>query len=127
MGKTIPIDKLAEEVMDGLEEYAELTADVLKKEIQEAGKLAKNQISQTAPRKTGRYAKSWAVKKVSETSNSLEVTVHSKNRYMLTHLLENGHAKRGGGRVAAIPHIAPAEEAAVQSLERNIERELGRL
>ena len=127
MGKTIPIDKLAAEVMDGLEEYAELTADVLKKEIQEAGKLAKNQISQTAPRKTGRYAKSWAVKKISETSNSLEVTVHSKNRYMLTHLLENGHAKRGGGRVAAIPHIAPAEEAAVQSLERNIERELGRL
>ena len=127
MGKTIPIDKLAAEVMDGLEEYAELTADVLKKEIQEAGKLAKNQISQTAPRKTGRYAKSWAVKKVSETSNSLEVTVHSKNRYMLTHLLENGHAKRGGGRVAAIPHIAPAEETAIQSLERNIERELGRL
>ncbi|MBQ1364018.1 MAG: HK97 gp10 family phage protein [Oscillospiraceae bacterium] len=127
MGKTIPVDKLAEEVMNGLEEYAELTADVLKKEIQEAGKVAKQQISQTAPRKTGRYAKSWAVKKISETSNSLEVTVHSKNRYMLTHLLENGHAKRGGGRVAAIPHIAPAEETAIQSLERNIERELGRL
>lgn len=113
--------------MNGLEEYAELTADVLKKEIQEAGKVAKQQISQTAPRKTGRYAKSWAVKKISETSNSLEVTVHSKNRYMLTHLLENGHAKRGGGRVAAIPHIAPAEETAILSLERNIERELGRL
>jgi hypothetical protein len=127
MGKTIPVDKLAEEVMNGLEEYAELTADVLKKEIQEAGKVAKQQISQTAPHKTGRYAKSWAVKKISETSNSLEVTVHSKNRYMLTHLLENGHAKRGGGRVAAIPHIAPAEETAIQSLERNIERELGRL
>ena len=127
MGRTIPVDKLASEVMEGLEEYAELTADVLKKEIQEAGKLARRQISQTAPRKTGRYAKSWAVKKISETSNSLEVTVHSKNRYMLTHLLENGHAKRGGGRVAASPHIAPAEEAAVQALERNIERELGRL
>ena len=127
MGKTIPVDKLTEEVMNGLEEYAELTADVLKKEIQEAGKVAKQQISQTAPRKTGRYAKSWAVKKISETSNALEVTVHAKNRYMLTHLLENGHAKRGGGRVAAIPHIAPAEETAIQSLERNIERELGRL
>ena len=56
MGKTIKPDQLAKEVMDGLEEYAELTADVLKKEIQEAGKLAKTQISQTAPRKTGRYA-----------------------------------------------------------------------
>jgi hypothetical protein len=127
MGKTIPVDQLASEVMSGLEEYAELAADVLKKEIQEAGKTAKKQIEQTAPRKTGRYAKSWAVKKVSETSNSLEVTVHSRNRYMLTHLLENGHAKRGGGRVAAIPHIAPAEELAVQTLEKNIERELGRV
>ena len=127
MSKVIQVDQLAKEVMDGLEEYAKLAADVLKKEIQKAGKTAKTQIEQTAPRRTGKYAKSWAVKKTSETSNSLEVTVHSKTRYALAHLLENGHAKRGGGRVAAIPHIAPAEEAAVQSLERNIETALGRL
>jgi hypothetical protein len=127
MSKVIQVDQLAKEVMDGLEEYAKLATDVLKKEIQEAGKAAKMQIEQTAPRRTGKYAKSWAVKKTSETSNSLEVTVHSKTRYALAHLLENGHAKRGGGRVAAIPHIAPAEEAAVQSLERNIETALGRL
>lgn len=127
MGKTIKPEQLAQEVMSGLEEYKDLAVDVLKKEIQEAGKTAKKQIEQTAPRRTGRYAKSWAVKKVSETSSSLEVTVHSRNRYMLTHLLENGHAKRGGGRVAAIPHIAPAEEAAAESLERNIEIALGRL
>lgn len=127
MGKTIKPEQLAQEVMSGLEEYKDLAVDVLKKEIQEAGKTAKKQIEQTAPRRTGRYAKSWAVKKVSETSSSLEVTVHSRNRYMLTHLLENGHAKRGGGRVAAIPHIAPAEEAAAESLERNIESALGRI
>ena len=127
MSKVIQVDQLAKEVMDGLEEYAKLATDVLKKEIQKAGKTAKMQIEQTAPRRTGKYAKSWAVKKTSETSNSLEVTVHSKTRYALAHLLENGHAKRGGGRVAAIPHIAPAEEAAVQSLERNIETALGRL
>ena len=127
MGKTIKPEQLAQEVMSGLEEYKDLAVDVLKKEIQEAGKTAKKQIEQTAPRRTGRYTKSWAVKKVSETSSSLEVTVHSRNRYMLTHLLENGHAKRGGGRVAAIPHIAPAEEAAAESLERNIETALGRL
>ena len=124
MGKTIRPDQLAKEVMDGLEEYAKLAADVMKKEIQETGKVVKKQIEQTAPRKSGRYAKSWAVKKTAETSNSLEVTVHSRNRYMLTHLLENGHAKRGGGRVRAIPHIAPAEELGAQELEKRIERAL---
>ncbi len=124
MGKTIPVEQLATEVMDGLEEYADLAAEVLKKEIQETGKSVKNQISQTAPKKSGRYASSWAVKKLSETSNSLQVTVHSRNRYMLTHLLENGHAKRGGGRVDGIPHIAPAEEMGAKELEDRIARAL---
>ena len=124
MGKTIKPEQLTKEVMDGLEEYAELAVDVMKKEIQETGKVVKKQIEQTAPRKSGRYAKSWAVKKTAESSNSLEVTVHSRNRYMLTHLLENGHAKRGGGRVRAIPHIAPAEELGAQELEKRIERAL---
>ena len=124
MGKTIPVDQLASEVMKGLEEYAELTTEVVKKEVQETGKVVKQQIESTAPRKSGRYAKSWAVKKTAETSNSLEITVHSRNRYMLTHLLENGHAKRGGGRVRAIPHIAPAEELGIRELEDRIERAL---
>jgi hypothetical protein len=52
------------------------------------------------------------------------VVVHSKNRYQLTHLLENGHAKRGGGRVRAIPHIGPAEEIGIRELEERIERAL---
>ena len=97
MGTRIKPEQLASEVMKGLEEYKDLAVDVMKKEIQETGKTVKQQISQTAPRKSGRYAKSWAVKKVKETSNSLDVVVHSRNRYQLTHLLENGHAKRGGG------------------------------
>ena len=124
MGTTIRPDQLASEVMKGLEEYKDLAVDVMKKQIQNTGKTVKQQISQTAPKKSGRYAKSWAVKKVKETSNSLDVVVHSKNRYQLTHLLENGHAKRGGGRVRAIPHIGPAEEMGIRQLEERIERAL---
>ncbi len=124
MGKTMPVEKLASEVMKGLEEYKDLATETLKKEVQAAGKVAKQQISQTAPRDTGKYAGSWSVKKMSESSNSIGVVVHSRTRYQLTHLLENGHAKRGGGRVAGIPHIAPAEETAAKSLEQNLIRAL---
>ena len=83
----------------------------------------KKQIESTAPKKTGKYSESWAVKKMRETSDSIQVVVHSK-RYQLTHLLEFGHAKRGGGRTRAFPHIAPAEQAGIEQLTRDIERDL---
>ncbi len=122
--QTVRIDQLADAVMKGMEEYAKLATDDLKKDVQKAGKKVKEQIESTAPKKTGKYSKSWAVKKTKETSDSIQVVVHSKNRYQLTHLLEFGHAKRGGGRTRAFPHIAPAEQAGMEQLMRDIENDL---
>lgn len=119
------IDNLANEIMEGLKEYADLASDDVKKAVRKAGNTVRKEISENAPKDTGAYAKSWSVKKTKETSNSLEVTVYSKNRYQLAHLLEHGHAKRGGGRVAARPHIAQAEENAIETLETEIARALG--
>ena len=122
--RRVTVDGLADAVMEGLHEYAALVTDDMKKAVREAGKTVKQEISATAPRDTGAYAKSWAIKSVKETSDSLEVVVHSRKRYRLTHLLEHGHAKRGGGRVAGRPHIAPAEQKGIEQLEREIERSL---
>lgn len=121
----IKIDNLAQEIMNGLKGYADLATDDLKQSVRKAGTTVRKEIAASAPKDTGTYAKSWTVKKTKETSNSLEVTVHSKNRYQLAHLLEHGHAKRGGGRVSARPHIAQAEESAIETFEREIEKALG--
>jgi hypothetical protein len=96
----------------------------MKVAVRKAGNTVRNEIKETAPKNTGAYAKSWSVKTERETSSSLHLIVHSRNRYQLAHLLEFGHAKRGGGRVAAQPHIAPAEEKGVGELEKSIERSL---
>lgn len=119
------IDNLASEIIEGLKEYADLASDDVKKAVRKAGNTVRKEISASAPSDTGKYAKFWTVKKTRETSNSLEVTVHSKNRYQLAHLLEHGHAKRGGGRVAARPHIAGAEQSAIETLESEINKALG--
>lgn len=120
----IKIDQLPSAVMDGLKEYADLATDDMKKAVKKAGTDVRKDIQQNAPTDTGAYAKSWTVRSDKETSNSLQVIVHSKNRYQLAHLLEDGHAKRGGGRVAGKSHIAPAEEKAIRQLEEEIERSL---
>ena len=120
----VSIDALADEVMKQLEEYKDLATEDLKKAVKRAGDTVKDQINGNAPVRTGRYAKSWKTKTTAESSMTLEVTVYSPSRYMLAHLLEHGHAKRGGGRVRAIPHIAPAEENGEEQLLRDIENAL---
>ncbi len=124
MAGTIDIDALADEVMKGLEEYADLAADEMKAAVKKAGDTVKTNISANAPKRTGKYAKSWRAKTTKETASTMEVTVYSPSKYMLAHLLEHGHAKRGGGRVAGKPHIAPAAEAGEQELLDEIERAL---
>ncbi len=118
------IDNLASEVMSELSEYAELADTAMKKAVRKTASSVKKEISANAPKRTGRYKKSWTTKKTKESSHSLEMTVHSKDRYQIAHLLEHGHAKRGGGRVAAIPHIAPAEEHGEELLTNLIKKEL---
>ena len=118
------IDQMAHVIMEGLQEYADLATEDMKAAVKKAGNKAKSDVQAGAPVMTGKYKKSWAVKTTKENANAMEVTVHSRNRYQLAHLLEFGHAKRGGGRTRAFPHIAPAEEAAAELLVREVEAAL---
>ena len=120
----VRIDQMAHVIMEGLQEYADLATDDMKAAVKKAGDEAKKDVQAGAPIKSGKYKKSWTLKTTKENSNSLEVTVHSRNRYQLAHLLEFGHAKRNGGRTRAFPHIAPAEVKAAELLEKEVERAL---
>lgn len=122
--KKIAINQLADEIMAGLEEYADLATDSVKQAVRKSGQTIRKEIRMNAPKDTTAYQKSWSVKTERETSSQLHLVVHSRNRYQLAHLLEHGHAKRGGGRVKGQPHILPAEELGIKQLESHIEKEL---
>jgi bacteriophage protein of unknown function (DUF646) len=117
----VKIENLSGAVMEELKKYAVLTTEKVKVAVQNAGKTVHDEIKASAPSNTGKYGKSWTIKTVKETADSLELVVYSANKYQLTHLLEFGHAKRGGGRVAARPHIASAEEKAIKAFEEEIQ------
>lgn len=125
MSRNVSVDQMAAAIEEELSKYRDLAADELKEAVKKAGRIAKTDINDSAPVRTGKYAKSWKSKVTAEDSQRIQVTVYSPSRYMIAHLLENGHAKRGGGRVRAIPHIGPAEEHAEEVLLSDIEKALG--
>lgn len=124
MTQKVNIDQLAEAINETLREYAKTSTAGVKQAVRKTGASIKGDIKEHAPIKSGDYQKSWRTKNTKETSHSLEVTVYSANRYQLAHLLEKGHAKRGGGRTRAFPHIAPAEERGEKELLAEITRSL---
>lgn len=122
--RRVRVDQMADALAQTMSEYAGLSNEVMKECVKSVSQSVKKDIQESAPVKTGKYKKSWAAKKVQENANSLTMSVHSRDRYQIAHLLEHGHAKRGGGRVQAVPHIAPAEGRGAEELTARIERGL---
>lgn len=123
MNKTVSIDGIAAAVMEELNNYSTLQTQSMKRSVQKVATNVKKQISAKAPARTGSYKSSWATRKTIDTPTELEITVYSKKGY-LPHLLEHGHALRGGGRASAQEHIKPAEQEGMKELESEIRRNL---
>lgn len=111
------IDKIFSEYVGSL--YTQIGAAA-----EDVGRETVEILKVSSPKKSGKYAKSWRLKRW-ENGRVIKVTVYN-TRFQLTHLLENGHATRGGtGRTAAFPHIAPAEKTAAERFEQKIKLEVG--
>ena len=52
------IDAMADEIMKGLTEYADLADTSMKKAVRKTAKSVKDEISSNAPKRTGAYSKS---------------------------------------------------------------------
>lgn len=122
MSNTIRADSLEIVLSKTLSDYGDAVSAGLAVEVGNAGKIALKSVRNGSPKKTGAYRKGWTLKTERQIINDdvASVTVYNKDRGYLTHLLENGHQKAGGGRVEAIPHIKPAEEEARRYLDEHI-------
>ncbi len=121
MADSVKIESLANELAAAIADYSEELTGAVMKAIDEETKAAAKEMKTNSPKFTGDYAKGWATKKGYTGKYSKVKIIHNKTDYQLTHLLEHGHAKRGGGRVAPIQHIKPVEIRAIENLTRKVE------
>lgn len=123
MSKKVTAATFASAVSDILKDYAEEkakdTGDIVKAVAKKGALAIKNESLEKfepAGLKKGRYGTGWTTT-IEEKRLGTVATIHNAKYPGLPHLLENGHAKRGGGRVAGTAHIAPVED----EIERNID------
>ena len=113
MANAINIGDLANEIANTLSGYTVNVAEGVKVAVDETMKELVADTKKDAPERSGRYKKAIASKVRFEDNYEKRVTWYVKKPfYALSHLLEKGHAKRGGGRVKAYPHIEKNREKA---------------
>lgn len=117
MARKIPLQELEIAIERELAQYSEDVAEGLKREIKAVAKETVTELKSTSPRDTGEYARGWTYKVEFENVQDIRVRIRNRTKPQLTHLLEYGHAKTGGGRVQGKPHIRPAEQRAGKKLD----------
>ncbi|MBQ5832171.1 MAG: hypothetical protein IIW43_01690 [Selenomonadales bacterium] len=99
-------------IVDGIEKAAEKTVDEM---------VARTKQRPTTKLSRGKYARSIASEVGLNTiSARSRIWYVKKPRYRLAHLLNNGHAVRGGGRVSGDQHVTKATEKAITDFETRV-------
>lgn len=123
MAKAINIET---EIAKILTKYGDEVAENIQKvtkEIARKGAKAVKQNAQNSFQGTGKYAAGWT-SQAKEGRYSSQGIIYNRAKPGLPHLLEHGHAKRGGGRTDGREHIAPVEQEVIRSFEEAIKEAL---
>lgn len=118
----IRADELAQAIVKELSEFENATEETVKAAVDKAAKNAVSALKTDSPKRTGKYAASWA-DKVDKSKKARVYTriVYSKDpHYRLTHLLEKGHKARNGRFISARVHISPIEKNAIDDVIQGI-------
>lgn len=128
--KLVGIGDMVGEIMDSMQEYAELCAEDVREVAKEVAKDAVKELKKTSPEgsgsKKGHYKDGWTYSVGRDSAYKIGITIHNSKKPGLAHLLEKGHAKRGGGRVNSAPHISPVEQKVIENYEKRLKERLSR-
>ena len=106
-----------EVVQKYLEEQRWEVIEAMSEAIDEVAKEAVKKLKAASPRgKTQKYYKGWTYKIEKGRLSHGSIVYGKTGTYQLAHLLEYGHAKKGGGRTNEYEHIKPVEEWAIDEV-----------
>lgn len=119
---SISVDELSEVIKNELFEYSEEIDERMQDGIDDVSKKIVQRLKNNPiiPEKTGKYKKGFFFKTVAEGKGYKRNLIANK-QYQLTHLLENGHAIKGGtSRTRSFPHWKDAEKEAEKLIMEEI-------
>lgn len=125
--KKVTLEQLPSAISAILDEYAGEISRYLPEITEEVGKAGVKAVKAGAKEKFNgkKYAAGW--RSVSERNRyGATVTIYNGRLPGLPHLLEHGHANRGGGRTEGRAHILPVEEKLIKQYEEKIINDITR-
>lgn len=125
--RKVTMEQLPGAIKEILDQYEGEINRFLPEITEEVGKTGVKALRTSAKQKFNgkKYAGGW--RSVSERNRyGATVTIYNGRLPGLPHLLEHGHAKRGGGRVDGRAHIAPVEEKLITDFEKKVEHDITR-
>ena len=108
--------------MDKYGDDVRANLDTIVKVYSKKGARALQAEAESAVGGSGAYARGWTSQ--TETGRLSSQGVIYNRLPGLPHLLEHGHAKRGGGRVAGRPHISKVEQEMIKEFEQKVKARL---
>ena len=124
MSNTIGIDQLGEAIAQELTLYGTNVIDGVKKEARKSMSQLVKDTKATAPvgKRRKHYRDSITSRKISENERSVSYLWYVKGSdYRLSHLLENGHALRDGGRTDGTHFIENASDPILKKYIQAVE------